>query len=187
MTARRPWRGTAAIAGLLAAACASGPNRAVHHDPAIDGAERFFPLALGDAWAYETEGPDAVLFVSRVIARKGGSAVVSSGGGESVRYTIARDGLSREGGATVYRWPARAGDGWPIADGQAVVASIGAREQTPAGVFEGCLVVEETTASRRVTTAFAPGVGPVRVEVVGADGTRVVARLRSFTRAEATR
>ena len=91
--------------------------------------------------------------------------------------------------------PLRLGAQWPILGGTATVAAVAKTVTVPAGDFSNCVVVEEnrSTPARLVRTTYAPGTGPIAVdllvhdEVTGAFQPALRARLRGVTAPGPTR
>ncbi len=84
--------------------------------------------------------------------------------------------------------PVATGTEWPVAGGRARITAVAQSVTVTAGRFDDCVVVEATRTDppRVVRTTFAPGVGPVIIELqihVGGEMTTVTrATLRAVTR-----
>jgi hypothetical protein len=163
-----------ALVFVLLAGCA--PARPSGPKP-VTGPEEYFPLAAGTAWSYDAEG---ALVVLRVERRDGAHADLGQ-----FSYEIRQDGIVKlPAQKYVLKVPVAVGLSWPLpGGGQARITSVSASITGLAGDFANCVVVEEDDgAGTRTKTTFAPGVGPVDVEV--SRGLSVThARLRGFTRA----
>lgn len=169
-----PRAGHLAVAALtcLTACAASQPERAAPPAARPAGA-RYFPLERGTSWAYTVETnlegeQRSVLSTARIVESSAESFVLQTGD-ERARYTLRPDGIYKEtSGYAILREPLELGARWSILDGKGEirVEGAGATVATPAGTFEGCLVVvEEVFRDQRVEWTYAPEVGPVRMRV----------------------
>jgi hypothetical protein len=63
--------------------------------------------------------------------------------------------------------PVQAGTRWAISGGEAKVSVVARTVTVPAGTFPNCATVEEVRSDpqRVVRTVYAPGVGPIDIEV----------------------
>ncbi|MCG5054576.1 MAG: hypothetical protein KA712_16560 [Myxococcales bacterium] len=177
---------------LALADCASpaASSPAKREGPPSD-ARAYFPLEPGWKWAYDVEQDgEAILAIYAVTSREGDRATVT-GGQQVVPYELRPDGIIRPdgqgGGDYLLRAPLGPEAAWPVAGGHAKVVGWDQTVDTPAGPFAGCVVVEELRENpdRRTRTAYAPAVGPVRIEfsamdMVGLHETKAI--LRGFTR-----
>jgi hypothetical protein len=168
--------------------CASGPA-AKPRAQADLSPRSLYPLRQGAAWSYDVDAGDAqpVLTTTRVMRDELGVVEVRSGQAV-LRYAFSPEGLQRvDGGTFLLRAPVALGNEWPAGlNTQARVTAVDQLIQTPAGSFEGCVVVTEraSDSGRKVTTSYCPGVGPVSVvsemEVRG-KLLRVTATLRGYS------
>jgi len=178
---------------LISACAASGGAPAAVGPRAGATATDYYPLADGWKWAFDVEQDGMnILATYVVLERREGIAVVQAGD-EKLTYVVTPDGVAQfEGNAIgdyVIRNPIKQGAEWAVAGGRARIAS--ANEEInidSVGRYAGCVVVEVTrTDPARVTrTVFAPGLGPVALEMQVQEGTKFVtkarARLRAVTR-----
>lgn len=186
---------------VAAAACAlflcgcpgpGGPAKDTFQWRADIAPAAYFPLAEGNAWSYDVADlvtGEKILLVNRVDKREGNRSEMVSGA-EPLFYEYRGDAILRfPSGATVLRTPVQPESGWEIPNGRAKITAIDAVVETAGQKYASCVVVEETTDDRRVVTWFAPGVGPVKVEVYarGPAGERLERRglMRSFHPASA--
>ena len=148
----------------------------------------YYPLDAGWKWAYDLErSGDHLLAVYSVLERKPDAAVVQAGD-ERLEYAISAEGVAQKDGVTigdfVLKNPIELGARWPVFAGTARIASVDETVHGPSGDYVGCVVVEtmRTDPARLSRTTYAPGVGPVAIEVqVQSDG-RVVTTLRAILR-----
>jgi hypothetical protein len=178
-----------AVIALLAAACAtSGPSRPAAPPP--EQAAAYYPLEPGWKWAYAIEQGGQIVLATYVVLDRVGQTVAVQAGDDRIHYELRPDGIVRKEALGVddylIKGPVRAGATWQVSGGTAKVVATNETVQLDAGRFEGCAIVEERRRSpERVTrTTFAPGIGPVRIEVdvEGAPPERVRAVLRGYTK-----
>ena len=198
MTARSRWAAALARACLGAVAlagCATGGvgDGAGPPPPPRDlRAADYYPLDAGWRWAYDLEKDgQKILAMYGVLERTPDTAIVQAGD-DRLMYAIAPDGIAQKEGTVlgdfVIKDPVKAGAEWPVAGGKAKIVSVSEQVTTDAGKFSGCAVVEVTREApmRIARTTFAPGVGPVVIEmhVVTGAGFATVTRatLRAVTR-----
>jgi hypothetical protein len=173
-------------AGLVLAGCAAQASAGKSAAP--PAVERFYPLRAGSVWTYDVDTGEGVpvLAITRVVAREGNSARVSSGA-EPVAYEQRTDGLFRPGrNAYLLKAPLVEGASWD--DGEGGVARItrtGVTLSTVAGSFSGCVEVSEGGSAKQVRTVFCPDVGPVELEssmamALTGKSVRVKASLRGY-------
>jgi hypothetical protein len=156
--------------------------------PASLVAGDYYPLNVGWKWSYEVErdGQKILAFYS-VLERTPQGAVVQAGE-ERLFYLITPDGIARKEGAVVtdflIKSPVAVGTTWPVAGGTAAVRSVGQEITLESGKYANCAMVEEarTDPTRLIRTTFAPGVGPVLVEVQVQDGAKFVTATRATLR-----
>ncbi|RMG10707.1 MAG: hypothetical protein D6729_19180 [Deltaproteobacteria bacterium] len=127
----------------------------------------------------------AQMRITRVLSVEGGRARLRSGTTEYV-YEVRPGGLFLPAhGAWLLPWPLEVGRRWRTAGGEARVVETGARMDTPAGTFSGCVVIEAAPpeGQERLRQTFCKGVGPVRVEHFVGDRRVRSAVLLAFGRA----
>jgi len=182
---------------LLAACGASqGPGEVSLGNP-LDPAN-LYPLSEGNVWAYDVntglEDDLPVLGQSRVVSAEGNSFSVSTNRSEPVLYERRAEGIFRvQSGTWLLRAPIDVGSEWEAPGGlRARVVSVTESVETPAGSYEGCVRVNESSEqeARSTSTIYCPEVGPVVVESVMESRltrgeVRVSAILRGFQLAEA--
>jgi hypothetical protein len=175
----------------LGAGCASsnqvapGPDRISPEDPRV-----YYPLDPGWKWAYDVQQDgDQILAIYSVASREGDRAVIETSE-RRLDYVFKPDGIVR-GNAMgppdyVLKAPIKMGARWPVAGGEAQITAVGATVEVIAGRFPDCIVVEEIRAEYTTRTTFAPGVGPVKIDLdaagEGAGVSSLRAVLRGFTR-----
>ncbi|MDF1563532.1 MAG: hypothetical protein P1V51_10840 [Deltaproteobacteria bacterium] len=156
---------------MLAGACAHAPAAEEQVGaPARASVEPFFPLAVGNTWHYE--GTLLGQKVSRSVS------VVSEDAGwfvdsESERYQFDGDGL-RSPARYLLKGPLVKGTRWNSvvsvsSTERYQIENVGVRQTTPAGNFEGCVVVLAENRQDASTLLFkrdvyCPEVGLVRFE-----------------------
>jgi hypothetical protein len=180
----------AVLAGVLVpAGCATSGVADTPVVPATPlAAVDYYPLQAGWKWSYDIEkdGQHILSFYS-VMERIGDSVIVQAGE-DRLLYAITPLGIARREGPVLgdflIKDPIAAGASWPVAQGKAQIAAIGQSVTVPAGTFTGCVVVEETRSepNRIVRTTYAPGVGPVQVELQIQDGGKFVTTTRATLR-----
>jgi hypothetical protein len=175
-------------------ACATnggGPD-VVQPRPGITAAE-YYPLTDGWKWAYDVEQDGTNILATYAVVEVKEKLSVVQAGDERLTYLMAPDGVAQfEGSAIgdyVIKDPIKPGAEWAVAGGRARIASVNEEATIEgAGRYGGCVVVEVTrTDPARITrTMFAPGVGPVAIEMQVQEGpkfvTKVRARLRAVTK-----
>ena len=180
---------TVLLAGLCVMSCSTArPARRASAPLTTRTAADFYPLELGWKWAYdlEKEGQN-MLAVYAVLERTPDTAIIQAGD-ERLVYAIGRDGLAQKDGATVgdfvVRNPVVLGAEWSVFAGKARIASVDERISLPSGDYEHCLVVEtlRTDPTRLSRTTFAPGIGPVAIEVQVQSQGRFITTMRANLR-----
>jgi hypothetical protein len=155
-------------------------------------ASDFYPLDAGWKWAYDLDRQgEHLLAVYAVLERTPDAAIVQAGD-ERLEYAVTAAGVAQKEGVVVgdfvLKNPIALGAEWPVAAGRAKIASVSETVQGPAGEYTNCVVVEvlRTDPTRLTRTTFAPGVGPVAIEVqVQSQGrfeTTMRASLRGVTK-----
>ncbi len=175
------------------ASCAStGAGAAPAGPPKTFTAADLYPLELGWKWAYDlVKDGQTMLALYSVLDRSADSATVQ-GGEDQLSYAITPEGIAQKDGPVIgdfiVKNPVALGTEWPVAGGRARIAAVAQSVTVTAGRFDDCVVVEATRTDppRAVRTTFAPGVGPVIIELqirVGGEMTTVTrATLRAVTR-----
>lgn len=187
---------TTAFLVLAAVGCAGAPGAQKSQEPPPVEASAYYPLAPGWKWAYAVErGGDMVLATYTVVDRAGTTVAVQAGE-DRLHYNLQADGIVRMdtfgagGGDYLLKTPIRAGATWPVASGTARVVAVGETVEVDAGRFTNCATIEERRRNpdRMSRTTYAPGVGPIKIELQAAGGVvpdgveSVRATLRGFTR-----
>jgi hypothetical protein len=189
------WGSLLLSVGLCACATAPVAGRTKPAPPPEDASE-YYPLQSGWRWAYDIEkGGEHILAIYAVVQRNGQVAVLQAGE-ERLMYAVLPEGIVRgeptkenEKGDFLLKSPIRLGAQWPILGGTATVAEIAKVVTVPAGEFSNCVVIEENRSApaRVVRTTYAPGTGPIAVdllvhdEVSGVFQPALRARLRGVT------
>ena len=170
------------LAGLVAGCATAAGRVAVPRD--------YFPAKAGYTWAYDVTSPDDStpgLAVLRVLEANEQSAVYDNGAGPFT-WKYDEHGVFRSGSGTyILRSPIEAGHRWALlGEGEARIIAVDRSVETPAGAFEGCVVIRERQEDLSMDWWVAPGVGTVLLESWSHDGqeTALIARavLRSFVR-----
>lgn len=161
----RDWKQSLAALALLMGCGGATPNV---QSPELDrSVGNYFPLAEGNAWAYDvTDGDRERGFMPVTVrAASAGHFEVLMAGTE-VTYRRRDDGLFDErNGVYVLREPLEVGTTWEArGQRQAEIVDIEAQVETPAGIFEHCVhVAERGAGDTRVDNYFCPGIGIARV------------------------
>jgi hypothetical protein len=177
--------GVASCGTTGAGAAPAGPPKPV-------AAVELYPLEPGWKWAYDVvKDGQTMLALYTVLDRTGESANVQAGD-EQLGYAVSPEGIAQKEGPVVgdfiVKNPIATGTEWPVAGGRARITAVGQSVTVTAGRFDDCVVVEATRSdpTRVVRTTFAPGTGPVIIEMqiaVGGEMTTVTrATLRAATR-----
>lgn len=187
---------TVTLVGLALAACAgcatSGAALAPPPPRTNLSAADLYPLDLGWKWAYDLEKDGQTMLAMYAVLERSPDTAVVQAGEERLTYAISAEGIAQKDGSRigdfVVKNPIRAGADWPVAGGRARIAALGQSVTVTAGKFDDCVIVETTRAdpARAVRTTFAPGIGPVVIELqiaVGGELTTVTrATLRATTK-----
>lgn len=151
-------------------------------------AEDYYPLSPGWKWAYDLEREgDRVLAVYSVLERTSEKVVVQAGD-DRLTYAVTAAGIAQHdagsAGDFLLKNPPALGAEWPVFGGRAKVAAVNQQVSVPAGDYAGCLVVETLRSDpvRLSRTTYAPGVGPIAIEVQVQDQGRFVTTLRASLR-----
>ena len=166
--------GLALAAALVAggASCAStGAGAAPSGPPKTFTAGELYPLEAGWKWAYDlVKDGQTMLALYSVLDRTGDNATVQAGE-DQLGYAITPQGIAQKDGPVVgdfiVKNPVAVGTEWPVAGGRARITAVAQSVNVMAGRFDDCVVVEATRANppRVARTTFAPGVGPVIIEL----------------------
>jgi len=185
--------GAAALSLLsFLAACASAPPGPAASASRSTSATDYFPLDAGWKWAYELERDGQhLLAVYTVLERMPDGAIVQAGD-QRISYAVTPKGIAMKEAGTVGDFvlqnPVVLGTAWNVAAGTAKIVSVDKAVTGPGGDYKNCVVVEvlRNEPNRVSRTTFAPGVGPVEIEVqVESQGrfvTTTHATLRGATR-----
>jgi hypothetical protein len=183
-------RASLAIPLLAAlAACAHAPRPPAAASRPAD----FYPLAVGAEWTWEDQSPQLpagrpAYRTVRVLERTADGYFKDSARGE-LRVGACLEDRSR----SLLCGPVAAGTRWssvvaPTATENYEIVAIGERVVVPAGAFDGCVRVRSNTRAAPDTElineiSYAPGVGPVRIEVITVVGGKAVPQFRAVLRA----
>ena len=152
------------------AGCASSPPPAAPVPPKATSAADYFPLEPGWKWAYELDREGQhMLAVYSVLERVPEGAIVQAGD-ERISYAVNKDGIAlidASGRDFVLKNPVVRGATWNVFAGTATIAAVDKKVSVPSGDYANCVVVETLRhePTRLSRTTFAPGVGPVSIEV----------------------
>ncbi|MBC8133819.1 MAG: hypothetical protein H7X95_12615 [Deltaproteobacteria bacterium] len=176
----------------VAGGCATTPPTPAPQAAKARAASDFYPLDAGWKWAYDLERQgEHMLAVYAVLERTPESAIVQAGE-ERIEYAVTGQGVAQKEGVStgdfVLKNPIVLGAEWNVFAGKAKITSVTTRVSGPSGDYTDCIVVEtlRSDPTRMSRTTYAPGVGPVAIEVqVQAQGrfvTTLRASLRGATR-----
>lgn len=173
----------------LTGGCASSPSAvpgAAATKPRV--AADYYPLDAGWKWAYDLERQgDHMLAVYSVLERTPESAIVQAGE-ERLEYAVTAAGVAQKEGVTVgdfvLKNPIMLGAEWTVFAGKAKITSVTEHVSGASGAYQDCVVVEtlRSEPTRLSRTTYAPGVGPVAIEVQVQSGGRFVTTLRASLR-----
>lgn len=157
-----------ALTALLLPACATtGTGATGPREPLT--AARLFPMLEGAVWSYHIDTGTALpaLGILRVVRVSGSTAALAPDGGEETRYERLPEGIRIAGSDEwVLHEPIAVGTEWTGRGARrARIAEVGVRVEVSAGLYEGCVKVEELGAENRIdqSTVYCPDVGPVIV------------------------
>jgi hypothetical protein len=183
-------RSPVAIALLAAlAGCAHAPRPS----PAAARPADYYPLAVGAEWTWEDQSPQLpagrpAFRTVRILERTADGYFKDSARGE-LRHGACLEDRSR----SLLCGPIAVGTRWssvlaPTSTESYEIVAVDDRVATPAGTFEGCVRVRSNTRAAPDTElineiSYAPGVGPVRIEVVTVVGGKAVPQFRAVLRA----
>jgi hypothetical protein len=172
----------------LAAACAGAPAR--QGRPATSAAE-FFPLAIGNEWVYRDESPAlpadrrGAQRTVRILERTPDGFYRDNERGE---LRVDSDCL-RDRSRRLLCVPVEKGRTWSSvvsvsSTERYEIAGVGETIETPAGRFEGCVRVRAHNRADPMTDnvleiAYAPGVGPVRIETFAVVDGKAAPQIRA--------
>ena len=171
------------------AGCAHAPRTA---NPQARPAD-YYPMAIGSEWTWEDQSPQLPagtpsLRTVRVLERSRDGYFKDSARGE-LRPAACVEDRAR----ALLCGPIAVGTTWtsvlsPTSSERYEIVSIDERVVTPAGTFEGCVKVRAVTHAAANTElineiSYAPGVGPVRIEVIAVANGKAVPQFRAVLRA----
>ncbi len=174
----------------LATACAAGAPQHAPSAAAVPGTPaQFYPLAVGNEWTYRDESPglrqaDARRTV-RIVERTKDGYFRDSDRGELRADADCLHDRSRR----LLCGPITLGTAWTSvvsvsSTEKYEIVGVGETVTTPAGRFDGCVRVRAHNRAAPGTelvleTAYAPGVGPVRIETFVLVGGQAVPQFRA--------
>lgn len=151
-------------------------------------ASDYYPLDAGWKWAYDLERQgDHMLAVYSVLERTPESAILQAGE-ERIEYAVTGQGVAQKEGVTVgdfiLKNPIVLGAEWNVFAGKARIISVNQTVTGPGGSYADCVVVEalRSEPTRLSRTTYAPGVGPVEIEVQVQSQGRLVTTMRASLR-----
>lgn len=174
-------------AGAAAPACSPSPATAPIRPVPATTVRDFYPLAPGAVWSYRVRvpGDDGGVFTTTRVEAVSGALVDLASEGRRFRYRVEdRAILKTEAGYPLLQAPLVRDASWPIPGaGSVTVADVGRVVETAAGRFADCIVVREEVQDLgiRLETTYAPGVGPVLIEVWMSGVPAKRAELQSYT------
>jgi hypothetical protein len=174
----------AAVAGCATSSRAPGPGSRPGD---------YYPMAVGAEWTWEDQSPQLpggkpAQRSVRVLERTRDGFFRDSARGELRPGTCVEDRFR-----SLLCGPIAVGTRWtsvlsPTSTEHYEIVSIDERVTTPAGSFEGCVKVRAVTRASADTEmineiTYAPGVGPVRIEVITVASGKAVPQFRAVLRA----
>jgi hypothetical protein len=176
------------VVALGIAGCATTPAPSAVEASKSRSASDFYPLDAGWKWAYDVERQgEHLLAVYAVLERTPETAIVQAGE-ERLEYAVTAAGVAQKEGVTVgdfvLKNPIALGAEWSVSAGKAKITSVSETARSPAGDYVNCVVVEvlRSEPTRLSRTTFAPGVGPVAIEVQVQSQGRFVTTMRASLR-----
>jgi len=134
-----------------------------------DKLARYYPLAVGNRWVYATTYHDTGETVSQtdeIVHRFENSYRLSNG----VQIVHLKNNSFMDNSGVVLTYPMEEGYSWKLGGKDAKYTSVDKTVVVPAGTFHHCLevLIEEKKEGALFfgTIAYAPGVGPVKIEYV---------------------
>lgn len=174
-------------AGVLAG-CATTPPSAPAAAAKAHEAADYYPLDAGWKWAYDLErAGDKMLAVYAVLERTMDTAIIQAGD-ERLEYAVSPQGVAQKDGVTIGDYilknPIALGAEWSVFSGKAKITSVDQTLHGPSGDYTNCIVVEalRTDPVRLSRTTYAPGVGPVAIEIQVQSQGRFVTTMRASLR-----
>lgn len=176
------------LVAVVGAGCATAPAPSAGQASRTRVAADFYPLDAGWKWAYDVERQgEHLLAVYAVLERTPDAAIVQAGE-ERLEYAVTAAGVAQKEGVTVgdfvLKNPIVLGAEWSVSAGKAKITSVSETVHGPAGDYADCVVVEvlRSEPTRLSRTTFAPGVGPVAIEVQVQSQGRFVTTMRASLR-----
>jgi hypothetical protein len=176
----------AVLAG--AAGCATTPAPTSVLLPQARTADDYYPLQAGWKWAYDLQrDADHLLAVYAVLERTPDTAIVQAGD-ERISYAVTSQGVAQKDGAIVgdfvLKNPIVLGAEWNVFAGTAKITAVDRTVSVPSGDYTNCVVVEtlRRDPARLSRTTYAPGIGPVVIEVQVESQGRFVTTMRAGLR-----
>lgn len=173
----------------LGTAACSGPKPPAAAPPAAAAhASDFYPLTKGWRWAYDVERDGQTVLATFAVAERDGALATVLSGDAEIRYFVSEQGVAHAMGQSAgdyeLREPLARGTTWPVEGGHATVVATGETASVPAGIYNGCVVVEiSRNEPPRVTrTTFAPFIGPVIIDQQVVDPAGGAAHTRAVLR-----
>jgi hypothetical protein len=168
--------------------CATSPTTTTPALAKEHVAADYYPLDAGWKWAYDLDRQgEHMLAVYAVLERTPDAAIVQAGD-ERMEYSVTGQGIAQKEGATVgdfvLKNPIVLGAEWNVFAGKAKITSVSETVVGPGGDYTNCVVVEALRSDpvRMSRTTFAPGIGPVVIEVQVQSQGRFVTTLRASLR-----
>jgi hypothetical protein len=165
------------------------------HSPRAGGSTRladYYPLAVGAEWTWEDQSPQLpaggpALRTVRVLERTADGYYRDSARGELRVGACIEDRVR-----SLLCGPIAVGTRWssiltPTSTESFEIVAVGERVLTPAGAFDGCVRVRANMRAAADTElineiSYAPGVGPVRIEVIAVGSGKAVPQFRALLR-----
>lgn len=146
----------------------------------------YYPLRLDNAWsynAYDFATGESVLVVNRVQARDGNRAIFATEPSPLAYEDVGDAIVTFPSRKPILKTPVAKGTSWPLeGGGTARIVEVEGAVDTPAGHYDACVSVEESAPDRRIVTTFAPGVGPVKLEIFAREGDKEIPVMRALLR-----
>jgi hypothetical protein len=172
----------------LALGCATVPGATTSRSATVLAAADYYPMDAGWKWAYDLERQGEHMLAVYAVLERTLDTVIIQAGDERMEYAVTPQGIAQKEGVTVgdfvLKNPIALGSTWNVFAGKATITSVTQTVSGPSGDYTNCVIVETLRAdpARLSRTTYAPGIGPVAIEVQVQSQGRFVTTLRASLR-----
>ncbi len=151
-------------------------------------ASDYYPMDAGWKWAYDLERQGEHMLAVYAVLERTPDAVIVQAGTERIEYAVTAQGVAQKEGVSVgdfvLKNPIVLGAEWNVFAGKAKITSVTEAVSGPSGEYRDCVVVEtlRSDPTRLSRTTYAPGVGPIAIEVQVQSQGRFVTTMRASLR-----